>query len=89
MTRRISPAVSDRAASTPSTMFLDSTAYRRQDGYAAPDLEDRADAAFLAEALARGYRLAAVCIDCGHGIFTEASLRRHRGPRCAAKAVAE
>lgn len=62
--------------------------HRPEDGWQAPDFEDRSDAAFEAEAKARGYRLSLTCLDCGHPIVAEASLRRLRGPRCAARAEA-
>lgn len=85
MTKRRNPAVSDRATSTPPSADSQFSLHRRQDGYTAPTAQDRADAAFIAEAVARGYRLAMTCVDCGHYIVSEASLRRHRGPRCAAR----
>jgi hypothetical protein len=62
-----------------------SNGHRRQDGYAAPDAEDRADAAVLAAAYARGYRLAVSCLDCGHWLTNPVSVAVHRGPRCRAK----
>ena len=77
----------DPAQFTPPSDATDFSLYRRQDGYAAPTADDRLDAAFEAEAIARGYRLALTCLDCGHPIVAEASLRRHRGPRCAARAA--
>lgn len=68
------------------------TAYRSEDGFQAPPAEDRADARFRAEASARGYKLATKCLDCGHYVVNEVSVRAHRGPVCRrrhAEAVAE
>jgi hypothetical protein len=61
------------------------TAHRRQDGYAAPDAEDRADLAVLAAAEALGYRIAVQCLDCGHWLASPKSGAAHRGPRCRAR----
>lgn len=86
---RMRPAGENGAHPTNSISTADSSPRNRsEDGYAAPDAEARAEAAFLAEAEARGFRLSLTCLDCGHPIVTEASLRRHRGPRCAARAQA-
>lgn len=60
--------------------------YRHQDGYAAPDAEDRADAELLALAAERGYRLACRCVDCGHWLADPVSVRHHRGPTCRRRA---
>ncbi len=57
------------------------TAYRAENGYQA-DAEDRDDARFRAEASARGYKLATKCLDCGHYVVNEVSVRAHRGPVC-------
>lgn len=67
--------------------MVDSSLYRRQDGFAAPDAEDRAVQAAWELLREHGYGIAARCLDCQHPIFTEASLGRMRGPKCAAKAV--
>lgn len=64
------------------------TAYRRQDGYQAPTVEDRAIAAAIAVLEQHGYGIAMRCLDCGHGIFSKSSLARLRGPKCAARAEA-
>jgi hypothetical protein len=61
------------------------TAHRRQDGYAAPSVEDRADLAVLAAAEALGYRIAVQCLDCGHWLASPTSVAAHRGPRCRAR----
>lgn len=51
--------------------------------------ETRAEIDLLITAAEMGYRLATRCLDCGHWISAPSSVRRHRGPRCHAKAVAE
>jgi hypothetical protein len=50
--------------------------------------EDREDLELLTRAAERGFRLSARCLDCGHPISSPSSIRRHRGPKCHAKAVA-
>jgi hypothetical protein len=57
----------------------------RQDPHEPLTPEDPADLDVLKAAFERGYRLAGRCLDCGHWITVESSLRRHLGPRCAAK----
>lgn len=85
MPHKVSPPAGNRGASTITGQVvdagLDSTAYRAEDGYQA-DAEDRDDARFRAEASARGYKLAAKCLDCGHYVVNETSVRAHRGPVC-------
>jgi hypothetical protein len=61
------------------------TGHRRQDGYAAPTVEDRADLAAVAAVEALGYRIAVRCLDCGHWLANPASVSAHRGPRCRAR----
>jgi len=53
---RRSPAAPGRATSTTPIASTNRSAYRPQDGYAAPTAEDRADTAILAAAEALGYR---------------------------------
>ena len=53
------------------------------------DAETRAEIDLLTKAAEMGFRLATRCIDCGHWISSPSSIRRHRGPVCAAKAVTE
>jgi len=65
------------------------TAYRRQDGYTAPTVEDRAVQAALDLLAEHGYGIALRCLDCQHPITAPSSLARLRGPRCAAKAVTQ
>jgi hypothetical protein len=60
--------------------YSNGTAYRPQDGYAAPSAEDRADAAVLAEATELGDRLAIQCPGCVqvrsvHGCFPNCGAR--------------
>lgn len=52
--------------------------------------DDREDLAVITAAVERGYRIAVQCLDCGHWLSSPSSVRRHRGPKCAAriKAVA-
>jgi hypothetical protein len=75
----------NRPSRNTSTGIDFSNNYRRQDGYAAPEAEDRADTAILAAAEALGYRLAIRCLDCGHWLASPKSVAEHRGPVCRAK----
>lgn len=67
------------------TTTAKSNGHRRQDGYAAPSPQDRADLAALAAVEALGYRIAVQCLDCGHWVSNPASVSAHRGPRCRAR----
>ncbi|HPY26218.1 MAG TPA: hypothetical protein PLK19_18090 [Mycobacterium sp.] len=98
MPKRSSPAVSDRATTRLNTTTgshhaagtVDSIRlYRRQDGFSAPTAEERTVAQAAAVLKAAGYGIAMRCLDCGHPITSSASLARLRGPKCAAKAVAD
>jgi hypothetical protein len=60
----------------------------RQDWHEPLTAEDRADIAVLIAAAERGFRLATRCTACGAWISAPSSIRRHMGPKCAAKAVA-
>lgn len=85
MDRRKGPAPSQhRPIPNHNTTGVELT--RPEDGYAAPDAQDRYEGWVLAEAQRLGYRLSARCIDCKHPIFSAASLARMRGPKCAARA---
>lgn len=64
------------------------TAPWRQDWNEPLTAEDRADLDVLIAAAERGFRLSTRCLDCGHWISAPRSVRRHRGPKCHAKAVA-
>lgn len=90
MTIRRSPGTKSRATSTtPIATRHSSRCHRPQDGYAAPTAEDRAVARAVAVLVSYGYGIALRCLDCGHPITAPASLARLRGPRCAARVVAE
>jgi hypothetical protein len=84
MKTRKRPAPTDR----PPRNYIDaaqSNGHRRQDGYAAPTAEDRAEAAAVAAVQAFGYSIAVRCLDCGHWLANPASVSAHRGPRCRAR----
>jgi hypothetical protein len=59
----------------------------RQDWHEPLTAEDRADFDVLAAAAERGFRLSTRCLDCGHWLSAVSSIRRHRGPRCHARAA--
>jgi hypothetical protein len=52
------------------------------------DAEDRADAAVLAAAHERGYRLAVRCTRCNQWLVAPTSVRLHMGPVCRTKVAA-
>jgi len=81
------PAPPQNRPSRNHSRTVEFIAYRRHDGYAAPDAEDLDDAAVLAAAFERGYRIAVQCIDCGHWLTNPVSVAAFRGPRCRAKAA--
>jgi len=62
-----------------------SAIHRPQDGFTAPSAEDRAEAALLAEAVERGFRLAVQCKRCGQWLVAERSVVMHMGPVCRTK----
>jgi len=84
--KEVAAPLPSKAATATSITAIQSSESRRQDGYAAPTAEDRADAELLAEAERRGYRLAVRCVDCGHYVVSAASIAAHRGPKCRARA---
>ena len=86
--RRRSRATLDPAPSTTPIAERNSSLYRRQDGYVAPTTDERADAAFMDEMLARGYRPSVDCLICGHPLTSKRSLELHVGPKCRAKLAA-
>ena len=53
------------------------------------DAETRAEIDLLVKAAEMGFRLATRCTACGAWISNSVSIRRHLGPVCAKKAVAE
>lgn len=86
MSPRKRPAPPQDRPSRNTTSTTDSSLYRRQDGYQAPEVEDRAVARAIDLLREHGYGIAARCLDCQHPITSPASLARMRGPRCAARA---
>ncbi|WP_420063900.1 DUF6011 domain-containing protein [Mycobacterium marinum] len=52
-------------------------------------VDDRADLAVLNAAAERGFKLAVRCTRCKQWLVAPASVRRHLGPVCATKAVAD
>jgi hypothetical protein len=88
MNQRKSPAPPQRRAPRNTTNDIDSTAYRRQDGYAAPTAQDRHEARLLSEVRALGFVVSVRCRICQHPLTAPKSVAAHVGPRCAAKAVA-
>jgi primosomal protein N' len=91
MTTRKRPAPPQSQPSPNATNgYAKSTAITRfygHDRHEAMTAEDREDLAVITAAAARGYRIAVQCLDCGHWLSSPASVRRHLGPKCAAKAV--
>lgn len=88
MKRRKAAPPQDRHPHSRTTTTTQTTAYRAEDGFPAPDAEDRAVQAALDVLAEYGYGIAARCVDCQHPITAPSSLARMRGPRCHAKAVA-
>jgi hypothetical protein len=78
------PASTRATATKPTTAQL--SAYRPEDGYAAPTAEDRAVAQAIAVLREHGYGIACRCLDCNRPITAAASLARMRGRRCAERA---
>ncbi|WP_246584974.1 DUF6011 domain-containing protein [[Mycobacterium] fortunisiensis] len=85
-TQRKRPAPPQDRPSRNTTNAAKSTGHRRQDGYAAPDVDDRLDAQVIAEAEARGFKLATRCSACGHWLVSAPSVALHLGPVCRSKA---
>ena len=88
-TRRNRPGNPGAATSTTPIADADSSLNLRQDGYTALTAEDRLDAQVIAEALARGFRLAARCTRCRQWVVAAESVAAHMGPVCRAKTAAE
>jgi hypothetical protein len=63
--------------------------HRREDGFAAPTSVDRQIARAIELLHEHGYGIALRCVTCRRPITAPASIRRHRGPRCEARAKAE
>ena len=79
----------NETASTPLNQYAKSTALTRFYGHDVHEpltAEDREDLRVIAAAVERGYHIAVRCVDCGHWLASPTSVRRHRGPKCAARA---
>lgn len=86
--RRSGPAVSGQAATTPPSDTADHTA--TADALAADKAAvAEVDASIWSAIYAGQFRLAVRCDICGRWLTAGRSKRAHRGPRCAAKVVAE
>jgi hypothetical protein len=85
--RRNRPGVVSQAVpkSTATDYLHSSGDYRHQ----APTVEHRAVAHAIEVLTKHGYGIALRCLDCRRPITAPASLRRMRGPRCAARVVPE
>jgi hypothetical protein len=88
-TKRNGPATNGAASKNLTQVQSDSSLHRAEDGYIAPTAQDRAVAQAIAVLHEHGYGIALRCLDCHRPITSAASLRRMRGPKCAAKAVTE
>lgn len=78
------PASTRATATKPTTAQL--SAYRPEDGYAAPTAEDRYEHWLIAEAKAHGYRLSVACLDCRRPLTHPVSVAHRRGRTCRARA---
>lgn len=63
--------------------------HRREDGFAAPSGVDRAVERAIELLRQNGFGIAVRCVTCRRPLTAPASIRRHRGPRCEARAKAE
>jgi hypothetical protein len=84
--KRNRPGTASQAAPKSSTDIL---SIGPDTWHEAPTAEDRAVQAALKLLDQFGYGIAMRCVDCLHPITSVASLRRMRGPRCAARHKAE
>lgn len=82
------PLPSRTATATNITASQSSRQNRREDGYAPPSAEDRADAEVIAAAQQRGYRIAVPCIVCGRFLTQKSSVSAHVGPVCRKRVTA-
>ena len=85
--RRSGPPPQEAAAAN-HTNAAQFTAYRPEDGYAAPGAEDRREAALLAELKALGYGITVPCLLCRRPLTSQRSLAARVGPVCAVRMVA-
>jgi hypothetical protein len=84
---RRNPGVSARATSTTPIADTDFTRLLGLQRHEPLDAETRAEIDLLIKAAEMGYRLASRCTACGAWISAPSSIRRHMGPKCAAKAA--
>jgi Family of unknown function (DUF6011) len=84
--KRPAPAKENRPSpnSTTGTEFTSLPGLQRHEPLTR---QDRDDLDLLIKAAERGFRLSVKCVDCGHPLTAPSSVRQHRGPKCAAKAV--
>lgn len=85
---RKSPGTAARANSTTPLVEASLTAHLGLQRHEPLTAEDRADIDVIVAAAERGFRLAVRCTACGHWISNPTSVRRHLGPRCAARMAA-
>ncbi|QFS91147.1 hypothetical protein FIV07_10315 [Mycobacterium sp. THAF192] len=86
MSRRKRPA-GNRPSPNTTNGYTDSSLHRPEDGYTAPTAAERREAELLAEIKKLGYTVAVRCTACNHPLVAGASVARHLGPKCAAKAA--
>jgi hypothetical protein len=87
MSQRKRPAPPQNRPLRHYTDIAKEIAYRRQDGYASPTADDRADLDVLIAAAERGFRLAIRCLRCNQWLVAPSSVRAHLGPVCRVKVV--
>lgn len=83
--RRNRPGMASQAA--PKSIAADLLSISPDAWHEAPTAEDRAEAVFLAEAYAHGYRLATRCTSCRRWLVADKSVRLHMGPVCRARSA--
>lgn len=79
------PAPSHNGSRPPRLSATDAREYIGHDSHEGLDAEDWLDAQVLAEAIARGFRLAVRCRRCNQWIVAEQSVAVDLGPVCRAK----
>ena len=85
MAKRNRLAGNEAAPRSTATDYLNDSSDRR---YSTPTVDERREAALLAELEALGYSISVRCRVCGHPLTTRLSTSLHIGPKCRAKAVA-
>lgn len=90
-TKKVCPGTQagDTTNATATAATFKDTAHRAEDGYQAPDRDDRLDAQVVEAAKARGFRLATRCTRCNQWVVAAESVAAHMGPVCRAKVAAE